>query len=92
MAETGRTGPSWTTETGPKCSTSTQTDPTAETVDAAAAFQGYAVLVRGAKSERRHLYLTIAPAERVVRRARARGDLAELVLVRLVPVGGGQHG
>lgn len=54
--------------------------------DAAERFRNcYAVLVRG-KSVRRHLYLNLAAAERVVNRARARGDQADLVLVQLVPV------
>ena len=56
-----------------------------ETV-AVVAFTGcYAVLVRG-KSVRRHLYLSLPAAERAVRRAPARGDLADLVLVELMPV------
>lgn len=41
----------------------------------------YAVLVRG-RSVRRHL----PGAQRAVERARARGDQADMVLVRLVPV------
>ena len=45
----------------------------------------YAVLVRG-KTVRRHLFLSIAAAERTVKRAHARGDAADLLLVRLVPV------
>lgn len=45
----------------------------------------YAVLVRG-RSVRRHVYLNLPGAQRVVERARARGDQADLVLVRLVPV------
>lgn len=47
----------------------------------------YGVLVRG-KSVRRHLYFNLPAAERSVRRARARGDVAELILVELVPVVG----
>lgn len=46
----------------------------------------YAVLVRG-KSVRRHLYFNLPAAERAVRRAEARGDRADMVLVQLVPVG-----
>ena len=51
----------------------------------------YAVLVRG-KSVRRHLYFNLPAAERVARRARARGDRADLILVQLVPVRGGRNG
>jgi len=59
-------------------------DSTAES--AAARFRNaYAVLVRG-KSVRRHLYLNLPAAERVVRRALDRGAAADMVLVRLVPV------
>jgi hypothetical protein len=45
----------------------------------------YAVLVRG-KSVRRHLYFNLPAAERAVKRALARGDKADLILVKLVPV------
>lgn len=45
----------------------------------------YAVLVRG-KTVRRHLYFNLPAAERAVKRAANRGDSAELILVRLVPV------
>ena len=56
---------------------------------AAEYFRGaYAVLVRG-RTVRRHLYFNLPAAERAVKRAHARGDLADLVLVRLVPVQGG---
>ena len=55
-------------------------------------FRGaYAVLVRG-KSVRRHLYLSLAAAERTVRLARGRGDRADMILVQLVPVRGGRNG
>lgn len=47
----------------------------------------FAVLVRG-KTIRRHLYFNLPAAERAVRRARARGDTAAMVLVMLVPVDG----
>lgn len=47
----------------------------------------YAVLVRG-KTVRRHLYFNLPAADRAVRRAHARGDSADLILVRLVPVDG----
>jgi hypothetical protein len=46
----------------------------------------YAVLVIG-KATRRHVLFGLPSAQRAVDRARARGDYAELVLVRLVPVG-----
>lgn len=53
---------------------------------AADAFRNcYAVLVRG-KTVRRHLYFSLAAAERAVKRAHDRGDQASLVLVMLVPV------
>lgn len=60
---------------------------TDDDLDAAHAFfrTSYAVLVRG-KSVRRHLYFNLPAAERAIRRAEARGDHAELILVRLVPV------
>lgn len=58
------------------------------TDDAAAYFrESYAVLVRG-KTVRRHLYFNLPAAERAVRRAVARGDRADMVLVQLVPVDG----
>lgn len=54
-------------------------------------FRGcYAVLVRG-KTVRRHLYFNLPAAERALRRARARGALAEMVLVRLEPVAPGTN-
>lgn len=53
-----------------------------------AAAAGYAVLVEtGEGRYRRRLFLTLAAAERAVRRARERGQYAELILVRVVPVG-----
>lgn len=58
--------------------------------DAVAAFRGaYAILVRG-KTIRRHLYFNLPAADRAVKRALARGDAADLVLVKLVPVDGRQ--
>lgn len=45
----------------------------------------YAVLVRG-KTVRRHLYFNLPAAQRTVQRAHRRGDAADIVLVRLVPV------
>lgn len=58
--------------------------------DAAEVFfrTSFAVLVRG-KSVRRHLYFNLPAAERAVQRALARGDRADLLLVELVPVTGG---
>ena len=46
----------------------------------------YAVVVIG-KAARRHVFFGLPAAERAVDRAHARGDFADLVLVRLVPVG-----
>lgn len=62
----------------------------ARNVEAAEVFfrTSYAVLVRG-KSVRRHLYFNLPAAERAVRRARGRGDKADLLLVELVPVRAG---
>lgn len=66
------------------------TDSTMVPTDAADHFRtSYAVLVRG-RSIRRHLYFNLPAAERVVKRAQNRGDQAELILVRLVPVDGRQ--
>lgn len=45
----------------------------------------YAVVVAG-KTIRKHLYFGLPAAERAVRQAHARGAVAHLVLVRLVPV------
>ena len=45
----------------------------------------YAVLVHG-KTVRRHLYFNLPAADRAVKRALGRGDKAELILVRLVPI------
>lgn len=56
------------------------------TADAAVFFRdAYAVLVRG-RSVRRHLYFNLPAAQRTVRRAIERGDRAEMILVKLVPV------
>ena len=60
-------------------------DSTSETNAAVYFRNSYAVLVRG-KTIRRHLYFNLPAADRVVKRALARGDKADLVLVRLVPV------
>lgn len=57
---------------------------------ASAAFDdAHAVIVSG-RTIRRHLYFNLPAAERAVKRARARGDDAAMVLVRLVPVAGGE--
>lgn len=58
-----------------------------ETLDITEVFfrDSYAVLVRG-KTVRRHIYLNLPAATRTVARARARGDRADMILVRLVPV------
>lgn len=47
--------------------------------------RAYGVLVRGA-ADRRHVCLSLAAAERTVRRARARGHRAELIVVMMIPV------
>src|SRR4051794_26063557 len=47
----------------------------------------YGVLVIG-KASRRHVFFGLPAAQRAVDNARARGDYAELVLVRLEPVVG----
>lgn len=64
-----------------------QSDSTADHIEDAEQFfrESFAVLVRG-KTVRRHLYFNLPAADRAVRRARARGDYAEMVLVQLVPV------
>lgn len=46
----------------------------------------YAVVVIG-KAARRHVFFGLPSAQRAVDRARARGDFADLVLVKLTPVG-----
>lgn len=46
----------------------------------------YAVVVIG-KAARRHVFFGLPSAQRAVDRARARGDFADLVLVKLIPVG-----
>lgn len=46
----------------------------------------YAVVVIG-KAARRHVFFGLPAAQRAVDRALARGDFADLVLVRLLPVG-----
>jgi hypothetical protein len=61
------------------------TNGTAESNAASYFRNSYAVLVRG-KSVRRHLYFNLPAADRAVKRALARGDKADLILVRLVPV------
>ncbi|GEM_PF-3579927 len=61
-------------------------DPRSDTRTADSFFRNsYAVLVRG-KSVRRHLYFNLPAAQRALERAEKRGDRAELVLVRLMPV------
>lgn len=47
----------------------------------------YAVLVQG-KRVRRHLYLNLPGAIRAMERAQARGDRADLVLLKMIPVNG----
>lgn len=72
----------------PLTSTSTILPPEARRPrEAVARFQdAYAVVVIG-KAARRHVFFGLPAAQRAVDRANARGDFADLVLVRLVPVG-----
>lgn len=52
---------------------------------------GYAVLVENpAGKYRRRLFLTLASAQRAKDRATARGQYAAIILVRIVPVVGGE--
>lgn len=75
-------------ETGPRNSTPADLDDTRHQADALAAVTGYALAVEtGAGRYRRRLFLTLAAAENAVARARARGQYAEVILVRVVPVG-----
>ncbi|WP_182354209.1 hypothetical protein [Flaviflexus huanghaiensis] len=61
-------------------------DPHADTRPADTFFRdSYAVLVRG-KAVRRHLYFNLPAAQNAVRRAEKRGDRADMILVKLVPV------
>lgn len=63
------------------------TPPSKHAAEVAARVQdAYAVLVVG-KASRRHVFFGLPAAERAVERARARGDRADMVLVRLCPVG-----
>ena len=75
-------------ETGPHNSTPADHDYTRHQAEALSAVTGYALAVEtGAGRYRRRLFLTLAAAENAVARARARGQYAEVVLVRVVPVG-----
>lgn len=58
--------------------------PPSPTEIAARVRDAYAVLVIG-KAARRRVYFGLPAAQRAVDRATARGDYAEMVLVRLVP-------
>lgn len=52
---------------------------------------GYAVLVENPSGKyRRRLFLTLASAQRAKDRATARGQYAAILLVRIVPVVGGE--
>lgn len=60
---------------------------TRDQADVVSAVTGYALAVEtGAGRYRRRLFLTLAAAENAVSRARERGQYAEIILVRLVPV------
>lgn len=75
-------------ETGPHTNAAADHDYTRHQADALSAVTGYALAVEtGAGRYRRRLFLTLAAAENAVARARARGQYAEVVLVRVVPVG-----
>lgn len=65
---------------------------TRKTLDAADVLAGvYVTVVQpGAGHVRRRVYLSLAPAERAARAAEARGQVAAVVLCRLVPVGGAE--
>lgn len=66
----------------------TATDSTRRDESSLAPVAGYAMLLHtGHGRYRRRLFLTLAAAERAVERARDRGQYAELILVRVVPVG-----
>ncbi len=86
MSYQNAAAPGWATEGGTTNDlTGSGTESTGETPAADFFRTSYAVLVRG-RTVRRHLYFNLPAAERTVKRAEARGDRAELVLVRLVPV------
>lgn len=74
-------------DAGPRTSRST-TDSSPLHGDVLAAVTGYALAVEtGNGRYRRRLFLTLAAAQNAVNRARERGQYAEVVLVRVVPVG-----
>lgn len=50
----------------------------------------YAVVVAG-KTIRKHLYFNLPAAQRAVTRAEARGAVAHMILVQLVPVDAHEH-
>ena len=85
MSAKQKAGP--TAETGPHNSTPVDHDYTRHQAEALSAVTGYALAVEtGAGRYRRRMFLTLAAAENAVARARARGQYAEVILVRVVPV------
>lgn len=60
------------------------------TAPADALAEAFAVVVTTERGARRRLYLSLHSAQKAVQRAAGRGAHAELVLVRLVPVSGGE--
>lgn len=86
MSESQKAGPHH--ETGPHENTEAATQSTPRSDAALAAVAGYALAVEtGNGRYRRRLFLTLAAAENAVDRARQRGQYAEIILVRVVPVG-----
>lgn len=93
MVSTQKSRPSMAAETAPKSvvathpqDTETATVPHLTATDARQRLTDcYAVVVAG-KTIRKHLYFGLPAAERAARQAHARGAVAHLILVRLVPV------
>lgn len=86
MSEMQKAGPHH--ETGPHENTASTADSTRQSGASLDPVAGYAMLLHtGHGRYRRRLFLTLAAAERAVDRARDRGQYAELILVRVVPVG-----
>lgn len=87
MTDTQKAGPHH--ETGPYEKAATEPNSTLDGTQGRAlnAVCGYALAVEtGNGRYRRRLFLTLAAAENAVERARDRGQYAEIILVRLVPV------
>lgn len=85
MSEMQKAGPC--PETGQPLNAAADHDHTRHQADPRAAVAGYALAVEtGNGRYRRRLFLTLAAAENAVARARQRGQYAEIILVRIVPV------